>query len=728
MRRLRFLTALLLILSACSERIIESGNNGSGREGSIFLGLTAEQRTEAVSTKSGVELPNVDDFRVAVYRNADRMRLYNDSYANTKGREIRLNAGEYYIVAQHGDTLGCGFDKPYYMANPVVEVAGYGTSVELEAKLANVRMAVGYDETITSVYDDFYAVVKHKKYPKKQIKFVKGEDRYGYIPAGDVVFQIYVLDDLEGTPVWKYHETETFTYNPNDFVTFYVATKDGKGDITINMTVDTSVDMKESEIEIPSFTTPQEAPSIGLTGFDAAGNVHQFTEGIASPDGTMAHFVARGAVASCILTVDSDYLAGKGIPSEVDFANLTAEQDAALKAAGFEWSAGLLTSREYSYIDFSGVIENMLAEVRAAKEDVSVADFTLKVTDSVNKTAETSFGITSLGITTSLDVKDYNVWARKVYGPVATASRGDISLLKLQTSTDGTSWTDVTVSPSVSGMTKTYEYIPLNPGTKYYMRSIYNGNEACSSPVVEITAEAAAQLGNSGFEDYQLVQTTFKQDLSSDFVRNWYLPYASGETDPWWACNSMQSMPDGISSTSKNYKNFPSSGYVSDARSGSKAAMLFCVNVGWWNTSSTKPGETYEGEIWIGTADASGNRASDGHSFHSRPAKLAFYYKYAPTENRKFFVDAWIKDAAGNLIATAQETAGPAASAWTRHELAFAYTNREVKAATIFVRFSASYGDGAAETNSTFELGVDSSISAHAGCFFKIDDIELIYE
>jgi hypothetical protein len=180
-------------------------------------------------------------------------------------------------------------------------------------------------------------------------------------------------------------------------------------------------------------------------------------------------------------------------------------------------------------------------------------------------------------------------------------------------------------------------------------------------------------------------------------------------------------------------KNFPSSGYVDDRHSGDKAALLFNVNVGSSNTgydssnAGISSGTTYEGEIWIGTSDSDGNHATEGHAFASRPSRLTFYYKYAPTSGDKFFVDAWIKSADGTVLATAQQTAGPAADTWTLHSLPFTYKVFDKKAASIYVRFSSCYGNGSVKDNNSFRLG-DETVKAHAGSFFKIDDIELIYE
>lgn len=734
MRRLRFIPALLVILSACSEQLIEQRPLPSEEVGTVSIALSTDMRNEIIGTRADADEPVLDDFRVAIYKLQDdkMIRLYNDSYANTVGQEIKLNAAMYRLVAHHGDTLGCGFNKAYYLAEKEFEVKKGSNTVSAEAKLANVKMAVNYHETIKENYSDYYTIVRHNDHEGKQIKFSKNETRCGYMPGGEVVLEVYAVVDEEGTV--KYFKTEPMTYSPNDFVTFTITTDNREGSLVINITVDTATEDKNETIEIPATTVPQAAPTITLAGFDGADNTHEIIEGqTAAGHSGMASFIARGSLSHCYLTTDSDWLAAKGVPAEVDFANLDSNTKALLKSAGFSWDEGMATSRTFSFIDFSDVIANMLSSVKAGADDVTMADFSLKVVDAVGKEITEQFSIVSGGVKVSLDIKDYNVWAAKVVDPVVTISKGVPALVDFQVTSDGVSWSDIEVTPSTSGYTLNYGTIPTAPSTTYQVRAIYNKNENCKSPVVTITTEDALQLGNSGFEDYQLV-TKRVSPLGSSYNRNWYLPYASGETDPWWACNSLQSMPDGHTLLTATWcKNFPSSGYVDDRHSGNKAAMLFTVNVGSANTGynnntiGVASGTTYEGEIWIGTSDSDGNHATEGHAFASRPSRLTFYYKYAPTDGDKFFVDAWVKAADGTVLATAQETAGPAADTWTLYSLPFTYKVFDKKAASIYVRFSSCYGDGHVDTDSKFRLG-EETVKAHAGSFLKLDDIELIYE
>lgn len=732
MRHLRFIPALLVILSACSERIIEQVPSFYEDEvGILSIALSSDMQTSDIGTRAGADEPVLDDFRVAVYKAETLTRLYNDSYANTVGREIKLNAGDYRLIAQHGDTLGCGFDKAYYLAEKDFTVNAGVNTVEAVAKLANVKMAVNFHQTVKDNYSDYYAIVRHNTLKGKSVKFSKNETRAGYIPGGEIVLEVYAVVDDAGSV--RYFKTDPMTYAPNDFVTFTITTDSREGSLVINITVDTTTEDRTEIIEIPATTVPQDPPSITLAGFDGAGNVHEIIEGqdVAGHSG-MASFLARGSLSHCILNIDSEWLAAKGVPAEVDFTALDSGTKALLKANGFVWDEEMATSRTFSYIDFTDVISAMLESVKAEADDVSLADFTLKVIDAVGKEVEETFSIVSGGVKVGLDIKDYNVWAAKVVDPVVTISKGVPSLVDLQISSDGVSWSDLEVTPVSEGYTLNFGTVAAAPSTTYNVRAIYNGNENCKSPVLTIRTEDALQLGNRGFEDFQMRQTQFTPMGGAlgggTYTRNWYLPYSSGESDIWWACNSLQSMPDGHTGWSPTWcKNFPSSGFVKDRHSGEKALLLYCVNVGDANTELIADGNVYEGEVWIGTSDGDGNHAVEGHAFASRPSRLTFYYKYSPTGGDRFFVDAWIKAADGTVIATAQESAGKAADTWTLYSKDFTYKVFDKKAASIYVRFSSSYGNGHVSTGKSFDLG-DESVKAHAGSFLKIDDVELIYE
>ena len=396
MRRLRFLPVLLILLgTSCSKGVIWAPESPEG-EGSLTIALSADGSNVGSKAEGEAEGSlNLDDFRIAIYKTENQMRLYNDSYANTSGKTLKFNAGEYRLVAQLGDTLGCGFDKPYFMADPTFTIERGNNTVEATAKLANVKLAINFDNTISEVYPDYYAIVKHNTIKGKEVKFVKGETRPGYIPGGDLVLEVYA--NIEGT--WKYYKTAPARYNPNDFVTFSITTNAAEGSLSISITVDDTVDQKDQTIEVPATALPQEGPSITLAGFESAGNVHEFVEGMnAQGHNASANFIAKAGIAHCYLTMESDYLAGKGVSGTVDFANLSTDAATALRSAGFEWDYNMFESRTFSFIDLSNLIKNIMAETKAEKTDKEIAGFSLRVVDGVGKEITGEFSIVSLGV------------------------------------------------------------------------------------------------------------------------------------------------------------------------------------------------------------------------------------------------------------------------------------------------------------------------------------------
>lgn len=723
MRRIRLIPALLaFLLCACTENIIQDWpTEPAGDMGTVRIALSTDM---ANSTKADAEEPNLDDFRVAIYAGDTKMRLFNDSYANILNRTtpIKLNSKEHRLVAQHGDSLGCGFNKAYYLADKTFNVVKGENTVEAVAKLANVKVGIVYDETISETYSDYKVVVKHNTFTGKSITFSKNETRYGYIPGGELTLEIWAI--IDGT--WKVYSTVPGKYAPNDFVTFTITTDASEGSMVVNISVDNSVEVKEETIEIPAYTTPQEAPSITLAGFDGTGNIHEFIEGVAEGNNATASFIARGSLKNCILTISSEYLKNKGIPSEVDFTNISSDLKAQLKAAGFVWDENMKESRTFSWIDFSGVIAKMYAETKSAAKDVVMAGFSLKIVDAVKKEATSSFSIVSGSVQPTLDIKDYNVWAKKIVNSVATINKGNVSLVKYQYSLDQRNWTDFNVTPSQNAYTLTYETVPVEAGTTYYLRTIYNGNTACVSPVVTVATEAAAQIVNNGFEDWTVLTHNFMYDfgiIETEHNINWYYPNSG------WAVNSKKTMPNKTAVLSAYWDciRFPMVAYTVDSYSGSKAAMVYSVSVGDASSPGVKGTNNNIGELWTGTADESGNHSSDtGVTLNSRPMSISFAYKYKSVDGEKFTFTAILKNGSKTIASAAVQ--GGSASAWTRCTLPFDYNDLTTKVTSVYIQFKSSNGSSPAiDTDSDVVIANNESHNGNFGSVLYIDDIQMAY-
>jgi hypothetical protein len=129
MRQVRFLAFCVaaLALSACNDLTIHEEDR-TELQGELSLELSADSEALTRSGDAGepAEL-DLDQFWVEINKKVtdgmdSGIRLYRKQYVEAKNDRILLNAGEYYLRAKHGDSLGVGFTKPFYMAEKAFTV------------------------------------------------------------------------------------------------------------------------------------------------------------------------------------------------------------------------------------------------------------------------------------------------------------------------------------------------------------------------------------------------------------------------------------------------------------------------------------------------------------------------------------------------------------------------------------------------------------------------------
>ena len=758
MRRLRFfLIGLAVFAASCAEKE-PAHNQSEGTLGELIVTLSTDAQTGDMTTKSGSQnnepetvpaelVPEVEAFKVDLYTES-HVRLYHDTYENTIGRTIRLNTGNYRLVAQHGDSLGCGFNKPYFLADHLIQLtpANPVQTVEATARLANVQMTVSYDETITGTYDDYYVVVRHNDLSKKSVKFLKGETRYGYIPAGDMVIEFYAyVSAAEG---WKYSRTEVRSFLPNDFLKINVSSP-RNGETYFNLSVDGKETVIEEAVLIPDYAAPQEAPVLTLAGFDE-NNKCRVIEGVDVGAGGSVSMLARAGIAECYLTVDSDILLRKGLHAgEYDLIRADEETLAKLHSAGIYWDENMLGTRVLSFINLAETVSILNAETKSSTMEQTVATFSLKVVDEVGAEGTVDFSVVSVPINPVLDIYSYNVWATKVLAPAISISEGaNKKLFKLQMSTDNIRWTNLDNQIDGNGTTLQAEDITgLQPDQTYYFRVMYNNNPLVVSGTKTVKTEAALQIGNNGFEEFTIEQFAYKSNTlgtgGDTYYRDWYLPWRSGETDKWWAVNSRKTLPTQTTSGDHNYKIFPTVTYSQTLNNKhAQIATVYISNLATDTEDKYDLGSTLVteikakavGEIFLGEAADDGTAKSLGHVFTSRPTSLSFDYVYTPMNNEKFYARIDLLDINGNIIAEAEidKSEAGAVDRWTTRTLKLNYKTTVVNAAKIRLAFrstSKSDADAAYASNSSVTIQIaGSSEAARLGSILLIDNIILNYE
>lgn len=726
MRHIRFVLTCLAAFAtvSCTEALEEIA---TGADGEITVSLTSDGdcRPHLKSAVQEEEVP-AGEFIVEIFKTDGNVRLYRDTYANTENKAIKLNGGDYRLVASHGDPDGCGFDAPYYMGEEMFTVhAQTHEEVHVTAKLANVKIAVEFGENLLIDYPEHYAVVRSDK--DCSLEFSSGEERTGYMPAGNLSLELYAKIDGE----WKYYASEPEEYSPNDFVTFHVDTKEGEGSLSLNIKVDDSVELVEKEVEIPQSMLPKEAPKMTFNGFGDT-NVIEVVEAGETPESLKIDIVADAGIGHCILHINSEYLARIGVPAEIDLVTVEENVAELLKDNGFDWR-GVMQGQRLAYIDLTGVAGKLASEVYDDANPFK-AEISFEIEDSNGKKSAESQSVTIAALKPefSFSAVPTDAWAKSIRGMQISYANLNPSVLKLQykAAADG-EWQDAGLS-SDSGSVLSFNNISgLTPETEYQLRAIYNGNEAAAIQT-SLTTEAAAQVGNSGFEEWQTSVFEFTYNFFGKHEHNidWYHPWSSEETDIWWAVNSRVAMPSSTSVASANWNwvRFPTVAYTADAADGGNAAVIYSVAVGDW-TTNISPGTSHAGELFIGTADDSGNHSSEGHSFGSRPDRLEFMYKYDSNGGETFFVNAELYSEDGTVIATASTDSGSASSSWLKFSLPFQYTDTARKAARIYVSFkSTSASEPSVTGNKVITIADNVQYTGNFGSVLYLDDLQLIYE
>lgn len=687
-------------------------------------------------------IPEVDDFTVEVFKQKDskEVRLYRDTYPNSKDKAIKLNAGSYYMLAYHGNALGVGFGKEYayFQAKEPFQISAdqRKVSVSATAKLYNVKVAMKYGADLLKDYPDFLiTLATDKEGAKGTLSYTKNDAaKEGFIPAGTLTFTLFRDKSQVNAPpdengnIKVIAFRKTITVEPNDFITLTVNTKPAEGKLTVGIEIDKETETVTDNVEINSTYVSTEAPVVTLG--DKLTSTLEFHEE-EDLTGALVSLKSAAGYSNVYLNFTSPYLEHKGLESPLDLMNMDEATKAEMDKLGIT-TTEMGPDVKFAAVDFSGLSQKVKYEA-----DPFDATFNVRVVDNNGNTVTSApFTIKIQKLTAQVNVAEANAFARSFRGVTMTVNEGTASKFALQYRTGDGDWT--TVKPeSIEGNTLNFAKIggSLLPETAYQFRSIYDNNAAEVSDNVVVTTEAAAQVGNAGFEDWTTETIKISVVAAKDRELDWYLPYSnnsdSNNSDSWWAVTSKKSIVTSILATTETcVKSFPTVAYSPKKFTGAKSAHVFSVDIG-KNSTDIAPGAshtTYPGELFIGTADNSGNHASDGHSFVGRPDRFTFKYKYAPVGEEKFYVEILFKDASGNVIFSKVDNDGPSSPDWATYTCDINWEDIHKKVSSIYISFKSTSSSSPDKINrSTIEVA-GKNFTGHFGSSLYIDDIQMIYE
>lgn len=772
MRQVRFLSFCLMavLLCACNDLDLKD-ENGTDEQGSLSLELSVD--SESVVTRNGagdVTQLDLDQFWVEIYKKvSDGMdsgiRLYRKQYVEAKNDQILLNAGDYYLRAKLGDSLGVGFTKPFYMAEEEFTVRPQTKEyITACAALANVKVSVSFGDNFKEYYPDYYVRVRHTEAKiKSALKFKKDETRSGYIHHGQIVLE--VCADFKGDGNWRYFVLEEvdmdgdgmpepLMFEPKDHITFNIDAGVIYGkDITVSFLLNDETIEQSKTVTVPEYVAPQDAPKVSRQGFDENGSCYVYENRDMDYNGGQSFsYSTKAGLASCVLSIDSDYLESEyGLPSEVELVGMDDATAALLAEAGIRSSLGQFMG----IVDFTDAMKPLGKNSVYQDADTPCAVFSMKVTDVAGETGETDGEMLVWPeLEGTLKVNDYDVWATKVVNPVFTASKGYPENCQLQFSTDGKTWETIETSGNVSGMTSSFQgKTGLKPATSYWFRAV-DGDYPASDPVKVVT-EAALQLGNPSFEEFRIMDFSFRYKKviwlgSWTYVtRYWYEIYANDSSKTQWATNSSASLDYEVTPQYLYYKCYPTVTLQNDdPAEGNYYLMVASVATTDYG-SEVLNGNAVTGELFIGTADNSrerrGNHTSEGYAFSSRPSALTFMHKFSCYNSDPYYVEVQLWDSSKNIIGRGvkNDQRSSVEPEWQKMTVPVEYDVTDRKAAYIYVIFKSSAtgstdsrkfsGDASLKLyNTHVEKSGSSYVSKandpiHAGSILWLDDIRLEY-
>ena len=694
-------------------------------------------------TKAASVLPNVNDFKIEIYKYTDSglLRLYRDTYENTVGQKIRLNSADYKIQARYGDSLAVGFNSIYYSAEQSIPVRPQANeTVSLEAKVANVKVAVEYGENLKFDWPEYYAKVKcvTKGGKKRNLQFEQNETRSGYVPAGTLTVELYLKVNGE----WLYYKSPEISALPSDFITFRLDVERAQSDMTITALIDRDMETIENTYEVPSNWLPQDIPSVKMldvNGRDFGNQTFNVVEaGNMIRSDLKADIVAPGVIEHCYLEITSEYLQRLGVPQRVDLADaLDASVESTLKSIGLKWMRGMKGQR-LGYVDFSGITK-WLNDIVCDSNNMFKADFSINVIDQRQAVGESvSAPVSFLQLKPEFelyDIPSYNCWATRIEKITAWLRVGNPDAFKVEYRkyTDGEdAWREI---KSEDG-TDVYKITGLSPSTLYEVRARYNNNSKTEIRVYPRT-EAAPQVGNNGFEQHTYEIFNFSINwTSSKGSRVWYQPYRSGETDPWWAVNSTATLDKEFWAGYWYYKCFPTVCMTRDnVYAGNRSIIVASIAIH-DSGSDVLNGDAVTGKLYIGKADNSGEHVnkviSEGHSFSSRPNSMSFYHKF-DYHDSPFRADVKLYNGAIEIASGSYTSGSSDVSSWTEVTVPLNYRYTDRKADKIYINFVSSSTDS--KDSRAIKLNVvntDGSSSTteniHAGNIVWLDEVVLNYE
>ncbi|MDE6285905.1 MAG: DUF4493 domain-containing protein, partial [Muribaculaceae bacterium] len=252
--------------------------------------------------------------------------------------------------------------------------------MSVTARLANSMVSITYTDAFKN-YMSYWEANVTTSSANPAMTYDRGETRPMYVMPGTVSVVIRVV---KPNGVSASIQADSFTAKARTHHKITVDLNNGDaGDATLSIIYDETVDQEVIEIPLDDEILSAPAPEITASGFTPG--VPLSVIECADPE-QPTHFdiVARGGIASAVLTTSSPSLIQQGWPAEIDLVGLDATNIDRLKSMGLNCLGLWKNPDKMAVIDLTGVF----AYMHITATGVTANSFTLKVTDRITQQSE----------------------------------------------------------------------------------------------------------------------------------------------------------------------------------------------------------------------------------------------------------------------------------------------------------------------------------------------------
>lgn len=374
------LSAIALLMASCSgDDNVSKKGTGTLNPGFAVDYSIASSRSLGRAAETATVAPEISQFTFRLVKDDNK---FDKTYTNL-GEFVaqQFPVGVYTLEATYGDPEEEGIDKAYYYGTTSFNIYdGETAEPNLTATLANTAVSIEYTEAFKKYFTEYSATI-HSSNGATYVDMPDDASKWAYVKTGDIVLNVSFTKQNG-----KSGEVEAAKITDAKAGTHYHIIVDANGGEVGNEKITVSFDATTAtepvDIDVSDDVIDSPAPAVTPAGYTSDTAI-DILEGDDAESPVKASILAMAGLAEVRLSISSPTPALASLQSDIDLLNATAEQQAALTAAGFSCKGLWNNPDKLAMIDFSGMLKNL-----RVVGGVSVHTFTLQVKDKYNKVSD----------------------------------------------------------------------------------------------------------------------------------------------------------------------------------------------------------------------------------------------------------------------------------------------------------------------------------------------------